>query len=89
MDKPTGRRDYRFINPDDIDTTNVNPVPGTNAQCLADAVLDVIMVGQDSGMTESDVDEAMKIVADYLASQERAKFRLHVAAAEPEQSDEA
>jgi hypothetical protein len=73
-----GKRDYRFIDPDKIDTSNVEPVPGTNGQCLADALLDVIMVGQDSGMTDADVDEALRIVNDYLAGQERRKFRLHV-----------
>lgn len=72
------KRDYRFIDPDSIDTTNVEPIPGSNGQCLADAILDIIMVGQDSGMSDADVDEAMRIVTDYLASQERNKFRLHV-----------
>lgn len=82
--KPTNdKRDYRFINPDDIDTTDVEPIPGTNGQCLADAILDIIMVGQDSGMTDEDVDEAMRIVTDYLASQERNKFRLHIVQGKP------
>jgi hypothetical protein len=44
------------------------------------------MVGQDSGMTEKDVDEAMRIVTDYLASRERAKFRLHILPGEGEGS---
>jgi hypothetical protein len=72
------KRDYRFINPDEIDTSDVEPIPGTNGQCLADALLDVIMVGQDAGMSDGDVDEALRIVHDYLAGQERNKFRLHI-----------
>lgn len=71
-----GRRAYRFIDPAQIDTSDIMPVPGTNAECLSEALLDVIMVAQDSGMTEQDVDEAMRRVLDYLAGQERAKFRL-------------
>lgn len=78
MNPKNEKRDYRFIDPDSIDTTDVEPIPGTNGQCLADAILDIIMVGQDSGMTDADVDEALRIVTDYLAGQERNKFRLHI-----------
>ena len=78
------RRDYRFIDPDKIDTSDVEPFYGTNAECLSEALLDVIMVAQDSGMTEQDVDEAIHIVSDYLANQERSKFRLHILTNEDE-----
>ena len=71
-------RDYRFIDPDKLDTSNVPHIEGTNAQCLADAILDIIQLSLESGMTAADVEEAMQIISDTRASLNRAKFTLHV-----------
>ena len=71
-------RDYRFVDPDNIDTSNVGYIEGTNAQCLADAMLDILQVGLATGMTQKDVDESLRIVQDTLADSTRASFKLHV-----------
>ena len=77
-------REYRFIDPSTIDTSDVPEIEGTNAQCLADALLDIIQLSLDSGMTPADVEEAMHIVAETRANVERARFTLHVKEREPE-----
>lgn len=77
-DKKHLDRDYRFIDPDNIDTTGVEPPTGTNAECLADSLLDIIQLSMHHGMTEEDVDEALGKVHDALAERKRSAFRLHV-----------
>ena len=70
-------REYRFIDPDNIDTTGIEPPTGTNAECLADSLLDIIQLSMHHGMTEADVDEAMTRIQDKLAEKRRSRFRLH------------
>jgi len=82
MDKPI--REYRFIDPKTIDTSNVPHVEGSNAQCLADGILDIIQLSLDSGMTLLDVIEAMEIVEKTRALVERPRFTLHVKEEEEE-----
>jgi len=77
-------REYRFLDPDSIDTSDVPHIEGSNAQCLADALLDIIQLSLDSGMTPADVEEAMEIVSETRANVERARFTLHVREEEPE-----
>ena len=77
-------REYRFIDPDDIDTSDVGPILGTNAQCLADALLDIIQVSLASGMTNQDVEDAMQMVIAGRAALVRPKFKLHVKEKEDE-----
>lgn len=80
-------RQYRLIDPDKLDTEDVGPpIPGTNADCLADGILDVIQVGLASGMTLEDVDTALRKVQDVVATQERFKFRLHLGNSDKQKS---
>ena len=69
-------REYRFIDPDNIDTTGVEPPEGTNAECLADSLLDIIQLSMHHGMTVEDVDEALAKVEDFRAQLHRKKFRV-------------
>jgi len=71
-------REYRYIDPDNIDTTGVEPPQGTNAECLSDSLLDIIQLAMHHGMTEEDVDEALKKVHETLAQKQRSRFKLHV-----------
>jgi hypothetical protein len=78
LNKDKSPRTYKHIDPENMPESTLPPYQGTNAECLADALLDVLQVAMESGMQQSDVDEAMRIVADTLAEQERHKFRLHL-----------
>lgn len=71
-------RDFKHIDPDNLPESSGPPYQGTPGECLADGILDIIQIGMQTGMTQQDVDEAMKIVMDTLAQQERHRFRLHV-----------
>jgi len=71
-------RKYRFINPDEIDTTDIGPIKGTYAECLADALMDIIQLSLESGMADSDVDKALQKVSELRASGRRSRFTLHV-----------
>jgi hypothetical protein len=71
-------RPYRFLDPDKIDTTGMDPIEGTNAQCLADALLDVFQLSADAGFTEEELEEALTIFTDGVARRQRLKFRLHI-----------
>ncbi len=75
-DKKYLDREYRFIDPDNIDTTGVETPTGTNAECLADSLLDIIQLAMHHGMTEQDVDEALEKIHDVLAKSKRSAFRL-------------
>jgi hypothetical protein len=78
LNKDKTPRQYRHIDPEKLDTSDIPPIGGTNADCLADSLLDIIQLALESGMTQPDVDEAMKRVTDTLADQERFRFRLHI-----------
>ena len=69
-------RQYRFIDPDNIDTTGIEPPKGTNAECLADSLLDIIQLSMHHGMTDEDVDQALEVVSDFRAQVRRARFRV-------------
>tara|TARA_R110002072_G_scaffold292348_2_gene460940 strand:+ start:656 stop:898 length:243 start_codon:yes stop_codon:yes gene_type:complete len=70
-------RQYRFIDPNNIDTTGVEPPAGTNAECLADSLLDIIQLSMHHGMNDEDVDEALEVVQEHWAQQNRSQFKLH------------
>jgi hypothetical protein len=78
MTKKNEPREYRFIDPDKIDTSKVGPIKGTYAQCLGDALMDIIQLSLDSGMSDEDVDKALRFVHEQRASGRRAAFTLHV-----------
>lgn len=78
MAKKNEPREYRFLDPEELDTSEVGHIEGTYAECLADALLDIIQLSLASGMTESDVDEALLKVEQARADMQRAKFTLHI-----------
>jgi hypothetical protein len=78
LNKDKTPREYAHIDPDNLPVSNKPPYKGTRAECLADAILDVIQAGLAAGLEQKDVDEAMRTVTDTLAMQERHRFRLHV-----------
>lgn len=69
-------RDYRFINPEEINPGTEEP-EGTNAECLADSLLDIIQIALVHGMEVSEVEEALEIIQDTLAKSQRSRFKLH------------
>lgn len=69
-------RQYRFIDPNDIDTTGVEPPEGTNSEVLRDSLLDIIQLSLAHGMSEEDVDEALAMVEDHRAHRQRSRFRI-------------
>lgn len=78
LNKDKTQRTYKHLDPENLPESVMPPYEGTNAACLADALLDVIQVTVEAGMTQQDVDDAMEIVTDTLAEQERQRFRLHI-----------
>lgn len=78
LNKDKSPREYAHIDPNNLPPSDKPPYQGTRAECLADAILDVIQAGLEAGLAQADVDAAMKIVTDTLAEQERHRFRLHV-----------
>lgn len=70
-------RTYKHLDPDALPPTTHPPYRGTRAECLADALLDVVQIALESSMSQEDVDEAMTIVNRTLAMQERLRFRVH------------
>lgn len=78
LNKDKTPRDFKHIDPENLPPSEGPPYKGTNGECLADGLLDVIQIALQSGMTQQDVDEAMKIVTYTLAVQERHRFRLLV-----------
>lgn len=78
LDQENEPRRYRFIDPDAIDTSGIGPIAGTYAECLGDALMDIIQLSLDSGMADADVDEALDRVAELRARGRRSRFTLHV-----------
>lgn len=76
-------RTYKHIDPEALPESKGPPHPGTNAECLADGLLDILQIALETGLTQDEVDEAMQIVQNTLAAQERYRFRLHVRPSEP------
>lgn len=77
-DKHKLERDYRFIDPDELDTSNIPEISGTVEECLADALLDIIQLALEKGLARDGVERALSMVHDALARQSRAGFKLHV-----------
>lgn len=69
-------RDYRYIDPDNLEVEGIEEPTGSNAQCLADAMLDILQLGESEGMSKQDVDEAMRIVAETRSEMNRPQFKL-------------
>ena len=78
LNKDRTPRTYKHVDPKKLPESDLPPYRGTIAECLADALLDVIQIGMETGIGQQDVDEAMRLVTDTLADQERFRFRLHV-----------
>jgi hypothetical protein len=78
LNKDKSPREYAHIDPNNLPPSDKPPYQGTRAECLADALLDVIQASMEAGITQAEVDGAMKIVTDTLAEQERHRFRLHI-----------
>jgi hypothetical protein len=78
LNKDKTPRDFKHLDPENLPESDGPRYVGTNAECLADGILDIIQMALGTGMSQQDVDGAMKIVNDTLAEQERHRFRLHV-----------
>lgn len=67
---------YRFVDPEALDTSDIGLIPGSNADCLRDSLLDIVHIALDSGMTMDDVDAALAEVVDHVAGLNR-RFKIH------------
>lgn len=70
LNRDRTRRQYRLLEPDKLPPSNLPPPRGTNAEVLADGLLDIIQLALETGMTLRDVEEAMREVDDTLAWQQ-------------------
>lgn len=70
-------REYSFIEPEKIDTTEMENIDGTVVDVLKNALLDIIQLAEAEGMTEDDADEAVRRVFDFRAERNRERFTLH------------
>lgn len=70
-------RDYSFIEPEKIDTSEMKDIDGTVVDVLKNALLDIIQLAEAEGMTEDQADEAVRRVFDYRADRNRQRFTLH------------
>ena len=71
-------REFRFIEPEKIDTSEMENIDGTVIDVLKDVILDIIQLAEAEGMTEDDADEAIRRVFDFRAERNRDRFTLHV-----------
>jgi len=70
-------REFRFLKPEEIDTSEMADIEGSTVDVLKDALLDVIQIAEAQGMSEDDADEAVRRVFDFRAQRNRQRFTLH------------
>ena len=77
-------REYRFLNPEELDVSGMDPVEGTIEEVLEDALLDIVQLAQAQGMTDDQVDYVLEKMTDDRAKKVRSRFRLHLGPRNPE-----
>ncbi len=70
-------REFRFIEPAEIDTSEMEDIEGSCVDVLKDALLDIIQLAEAQGMTEDEADESVRLVFEFRAQRNRRRFTLH------------
>lgn len=70
-------RKFVFIDPEDIDTSEMEDIDGSCVDVLKDALLDIIQLAEAQGMTEDEADESVRRVFEFRAQRNRNRFTLH------------
>lgn len=83
--EPDPDREFRFIDVSEIDTSEMADIEGSCVDVLKDALLDIIQIAEQQGLSEEDADESVRRVIDYRARRCRRRFTLHTGDAPPDE----
>jgi len=70
-------REYKYIDIDKINRSEIQPTEGTCEDVLFDGLTDVIQLAEAEGMSEEEIESVLRRIAEYRADRNRRRFTLH------------
>ena len=78
MTEPDPERDYKYLDMEELRATPLEPVEDPCDVVLHNALLDIIQLAEESGMSVDEVDGVLRGIIDDRAVKVRSKFTLHI-----------